>query len=185
WCSGLSAGGPCWRLARGVRIVFPVASDPVAAGLVESLARPGGNVTGFMSFEVGFSAKWLELLKEIAPGVKRAAVLRTLATAAGPGQFGAIHAVAPSLRGELRPIDADDAGEIDRAVVAFASEPNGGLIAVTGAGVLKHRELIIALAAQHRLPAIYPYRNHVMSGGLISYGLDNLDQYRRAAGYVD
>src|SRR5262249_43350078 len=103
----------------------------------------------------------------------------------GPGQFGAIHAVAPSLGVELRPIDADDAGEIDRAVVAFASEPNGGLIAVTGAGVLKHRELIIALAAQHRLPAIYPYRNHVMSGGLISYGLDNLDQYRRAAGYVD
>src|SRR5262249_16037341 len=103
WCSGLSAGGPCWRLARGVRIVFPVASDPVAAGLVESLARPGGNVTGFMSFEIGFSAKWLELLKEIAPGVKRAAGLRTLATAAGPGQFGGIQAVAPPARGALGP----------------------------------------------------------------------------------
>src|SRR5262249_9750660 len=149
--TGNSTVRPLLRLTRTVPIVFPLAADPVASGLVESLARPGGNVTGFMSFEVGFSAKWLELLKEIAPGVKRAAVLRTLATAAGPGQFGAIHAVAPSLGVELRPIDADDAGEIDRAVVAFASEPNGGLIAVTGAGVLKHRELIIALAAQHRL----------------------------------
>src|SRR5262245_3284082 len=127
--TGNSTVRPLLRLTRTVPIVFPLAADPVASGLVESLARPGGNVTGFMSFEVGFSAKWLELLKEIAPGVKRAAVLRTLATAAGPGQFGAIHAVAPSLGVELRPIDADDAGEIDRAVVAFASEPNGGLIA--------------------------------------------------------
>src|SRR5215831_9934402 len=181
---GTSTVGPLLRLTRTVPIVFPVAADPVAAGLVESLARPGGNVTGFMSFEIGFSAKWLELLKEIAPGVKRAVVLRTLATAAGPGQFGVIQALAPSLGGELRPIDTQDAGEIERAVVAFASGPNGGLIAATGGGVLKHRELIVALAARHRLPAIYAYRIHVMSGGLISYGLDNLDQYRRAAGYV-
>ena len=183
--TGTSTLGPLLRLTRTVPIVFPLAADPVAAGLVESLARPGGNATGFMSFEIGVSAKWLELLKEIAPGVKRAAVLRTLATAAGPGQFGVIQAVASSLGVELRPIDTGDAGEIERAVVAFASEPNSGLIATTGGGVLQHRELIVALAARHRLPAIYAYRSHVMSGGLMSYGLDNLDQYRRAAGYVD
>ncbi len=183
--AGNSTVGPLLRLTRTVPIVFPAATDPVASGLVGSLARPGGNVTGFMSFEIGVSAKWLELLKEIAPGVKRVAVLRTLATAAGPGQFGVIQAVAPSLGVELRPIDQRDAGEIERAIVAFASEPNGGLIAATGGGVLRDRELIVALAARHRLPAIYAYRGHVTSGGLISYGLDNLDQYRRAAGYVD
>jgi putative ABC transport system substrate-binding protein len=183
--TGNSTVGPLLRLTRTVPIVFPLATDPVASGLVESLARPGGNATGFMSFEVGVSAKWLELLKEIAPGVKRAAVLRTLSTAVGPGQFGAIQAVAPSLGVELRPIDTHDAEQIERAVVAFASEPNSGLIAATGGGVLNHRELIVALAARHRLPAIYAYREHVMSGGLMSYGLDNLDQYRRAAGYVD
>jgi putative ABC transport system substrate-binding protein len=183
--TGTSTVGPLLRLTRTVPIVFPLAADPVAAGLVESLARPGGNATGFMSFEVGVSAKWLELLKEIAPGVKRVAVLRTLATAAGPGEFGVIQALAPSLGVELRPIDTRDAGEIERAVVAFASEPNSGLIAATGGGVLRHRELIVALAARHRLPAIYAYRSHVMSGGLMSYGLDNLDQFRRAAGYVD
>jgi putative ABC transport system substrate-binding protein len=183
--TGNSTVGPLLRLTRTVPIVFPLATDPVASGLVESLARPGGNATGFMSFEVGVSAKWLELLKEIAPGVKRAAVLRTLSTAVGPGQFGAIQAVAPSLGVELRPIDTHDAEQIERAVVAFASEPNSGLIAATGGGVLNHRELIVALAARHRLPAIYAYRSHVMIGGLMSYALDNLDQYRRAAGYVD
>jgi ABC-type uncharacterized transport system substrate-binding protein len=183
---GTSTVGPLLRLSRTVPIVFPLAADPVAAGLVESLARPGGNATGFMSFEAAFSAKWLELLKEIAPGVRRAAVLRTLATAAGPGQFGAIQAVAPSLGvDELRPIDTSDAGEIERAVVAFARKPNSGLIAATGGGVLRHRELIVALAARHHLPAIYAYRSHVVSGGLMSYNLDNLDQFRRAAGYVD
>jgi len=183
--TGISTVGPLLRLTRTVPIVFPAASDPVAAGLVESLARPGGNVTGFMTFETGMSAKWLELLKEIAPGVKRAAVLRSLAIASGPGQFGAMQAVAPLLGIELRPIDTRDAEQIERAIVTFASEPNGGLIAATGGGVLKHRELTVALAARHRLPAVYAYRIHVMSGGLISYGLDNLDQYRRAAGYVD
>ncbi|HKF12413.1 MAG TPA: ABC transporter substrate-binding protein [Xanthobacteraceae bacterium] len=183
--AGNSTVRPLLRLTRTVPIVFPVAADPVASGLVKSLARPGGNATGFMSFEIGISAKWLELLKEIAPGVKRAAVLRTLTTADGPGRFGAIQAVAPSLGVELRPIDSDDAGEIERGIVAFASEPNGGLIATPGGSVLKHRELTVALAARHRLPAVYAYRIHVMSGGLISYGLDNLDQYRRAAGYVD
>jgi putative tryptophan/tyrosine transport system substrate-binding protein len=183
--TGTSTVGPLLRLTRTVPIVFPIAADPVAAGLVESLARPGGNATGFMSFEIGISAKWLELLKEIAPGVKRAAVLRTIATAAGPGQFGVIQAVAPSLGVDLRPIDTQDAREIERALVVFASQPNGGLIAATGGGVLNHRELIVALAARHRLPAVYAYRSHVMIGGLMSYGLDNLDQYRRAAGYVD
>jgi putative tryptophan/tyrosine transport system substrate-binding protein len=183
--TGNSTVGPLLRLSRTVPIVFPLATDPVASGLVESLARPVGNATGFMSFEVGVSAKWLELLKEIAPSIKRAAVLRTLSTAVGPGQFGAIQAVAPSLGVELRPIDTGDAGEIERAVMAFASGPNSGLIAATGGGVLRHRELIVALAARHRLPAIYAYRSHVMSGGLMSYGLDNLDQFRRAAGYVD
>ena len=183
--AGTSTVGPLLRLTRTVPIVFPVAADPVAAGLVESLARPGGNATGFMTFEIGISAKWLELLKEIAPGVKRAVVLRTLATAAGPGQLGVIQAVAPSLGVELRPIDTRDAGEIERAVVAFASEPNGGVIAATGGGVRRHRELIVALAARHHLPAIYAYRSHVISGGLMSYGLDLLDQYRLAAGYVD
>jgi putative tryptophan/tyrosine transport system substrate-binding protein len=183
--TGNSTVRPLLRLTRTVPVVFPLAADPVAAGLVESLARLGGNATGFMSFEVAISAKWLELLKEIAPGVKRAAVLRTLATAAGPGQFGVIQAVAPSLGVELRPIDTADAGEIERAIVAFASEPNGGLIAATGGGVLKHRELIVALAAWHRLRAIYAYRSHVTSGGLMSYGLDNLEQFRSAAGYVD
>jgi putative ABC transport system substrate-binding protein len=182
---GNSTVGPLLRLTHTVPIVFPLASDPVATGLVESLARPGGNATGFMSFETAISAKWLELLKEIAPSVKRVAVLRTLATATGPGQFGAIQAVAPSLGVELRPLDTADAGEIERAVVTFASEPSAGLIAATGAGVLKYRELIVALAARHHLPAIYAYRSHVMSGGLISYGLDNLDQFRSAAGYVD
>jgi len=183
--TGNSTVGPLLKLTRTVPIVFPLATDPVAAGLVESLARPGGNATGFMSFEIGVSAKWLELLKEIAPRVKRVAVLRTLATAVGPGYFGAIQAVAPTLGVELRPIDMRDAGEIERAIVAFASEPNSGLIATTGGGVIQHLKLIVAVAARRRLPAIYAYRSHVMSGGLMSYGLDNLDQYRRAAGYVD
>jgi putative ABC transport system substrate-binding protein len=183
--TGNSTVGPVLRLTRTVPIVFPGAADPVATGLVESLARPGGNATGFMTFETGVSTKWFELLKEIAPGVKRAVVLRTLATATGPAQFGAIQAVAPSLGVELRPIDTGDAGEIERAVAHFASEPNGGLIAATGGGVLRHRELIVALAARHRLPAIYAYRGHVMSGGLMSYGPDYLDLYRSAAGYVD
>ena len=182
--NGNSTVLPLLRLTRTIPIVFPNAGDPVATGVVVSLARLGGNATGFMNFEIGVSSKWLELLKEIAPGVKRAAVLRTTA-AAGPGYFGVIQAVAPTLGVELRPIDARDAGEIERAVVAFASQPNSGLIATPSGGVLQYRKLIVALAAQHRLPAIYAYRSHVMSGGLMSYDIDNLDQFRRAAGYVD
>ena len=160
-------------------------ADPVGAGFVESLARPGGNATGFTVFEYGISAKWLELLKEVAPQVTRAAVLRDATIAAGAGQLGAIQSVAPSLGIELRPVAVRDAGEIERAVTAFAREAKGGLIVVAGAAVAVHRALIINLAAQYLLPAVYPYRYYVASGGLMSYGPDNIDQYRRAAGYVD
>ena len=172
------------QATRTVPIVFVGVIDPVGAGVVDSLARPGGNVTGFILFEYGMSAKWLELLKEIAPGVKRVAVLRE-PTVAGIGQFAAIQAVAPSLRVELRPIDVRDVDEIERALAAFARAPNGGLIVTLSTSAIAHRELIVTLAARHRLPAIYPDRLDVAGGGLISYGPDVLDQYRRAAGYVD
>ena len=170
---------------RTVPIVFVSIIDPVGAGFVESLARPGGNVTGFSLFEYGLSGKWLELLKEIAPSVTRAAVLREAAIASGVGQYAIIQAVAPSLGIELRPIDLRDPGEIERGVLAFAREPNCGLIIVGSPSGVVHRDLIIALAARHRLPAVYPYPAFAHSGGLISYGPDAVDQYRRAAGYVD
>src|SRR5262249_42876382 len=173
------------KATGSVPIVFAGVTDPVGGGLVVSLARPGGNTTGFITSEFGFAGKWLELLKEIAPRGTRAAVMRDPAISAGIGLFGAIQSVAPSLGVELRPIDTRDAGEIERAVVAFAREPNGGLIAPTGARVSLHRELIVALAARHRLPAVYGYRSHVMSGGLISYSSDEVDRFRRAAGYID
>ena len=166
-------------------IVFVNVADPVGAGFVDSLARPGGNATGFMQFEYGLSGKWLELLKEIAPGVTRAAVLRDPALTAGIGQFAAIQSVAPSLGVEVSPVNVRDAGEIERAVAAFARAPNGGLIVTASALALRHRELIIALAARHKLPAVYYRRYFVTDGGLISYGPDLVDQYRRAAGYVD
>jgi putative ABC transport system substrate-binding protein len=170
---------------RTIPIVFVSVIDPVGAGFIESLPRPGGNVTGFTLFEYGISAKWLELLKEIAPSMTRAAVLRDSAIAAGSGQLGAIQSVAPSFGVELRPIDVRDAGEIERGIAAFAHSSDGGLI-VTGSGLaLVHRDLIITLAARHRLPAVYTSRFFVTSGGLISYGADLVDQYRRAAGYVD
>jgi putative ABC transport system substrate-binding protein len=170
---------------RTVPIVFVSIIDPVGAGFVESLARPGGNVTGFSWFEYGLSGKWLELLKEIAPSVTRAAVLREAAIASGVGQYAIIQAVAPSLGIELRPIDLRDPGETERAVTAFAREPNSGLIIVGAPSAVVHRELIITLAARHRLPAIYPFSFFVTAGGLISYGPDTSDPYRRAAGYVD
>jgi len=170
---------------RTVPIVFVSIIDPVGAGFVESLARPGGNVTGFSLFEYGLSGKWLELLKEIAPSVTRAAVLREAALASGVGQYAIIQAVASSLGIELRPIDLRDPGEIERGVLAFAREPNSGLIIVGAPSGVVHRDLIIALAARHRLPAVYPYPAFAHSGGLISYGPDAVDQYRRAAGYVD
>src|SRR5262245_23439554 len=172
------------RATRTVPIVFTSVTDPVGGGLVASLARPGGNTTGFTLSEYGLSGKWLELLKEIAPRVMRAVVLRD-PVAVGIGQFAAIQAVAPSLQVELSPVDARDAAEIERAVAAFATRPNGGLIVTATAFATIHRELIIKLAAQHQLPAVHFNRLFVASGGLISYGPDTRDQYRLAAGYVD
>ena len=182
---GATTVGPLLQATRTVPIVFPVVVDPVGAGFVDSLARPGGNATGFMNFEYSLSGKWLELLKEIAPGVTRVAVLRNAATPSGPGQFAAIQAVAPSLRVEVNPVNVRDAGEIERAVAAFARAPNGGLIVTASPAAQLHRDLIITLAARHKLPAVYSNRYFVAAGGLISYGPDQIDQYRRAAGYVD
>jgi putative ABC transport system substrate-binding protein len=172
-------------VTRIVPIVFAGVADPVGAGYVESLARPGGNVTGFAGYEFAMGGKWLELLKEIVPRVARVAVLRDPAIAGGPAQFAAIQTVAPSLGVELRPVDLRDAGEIERAITAFAGSANGSLIVTGSAAAIIHRELIIALAARHRLPAIYYSRDYVTRGGLISYGPDFLDLCRRAAGYVD
>jgi len=165
--------------------VFTVATDPVGNGYVDNLARPGGNATGFMMFEYGVGAKWLELLREMAPGVTRAAVLRDPANPSQSAQFGAIQAVGPSLRVEVIPVNMHDAGQIERAVEGFARAPNGGLIVTAGAPAIRHRELIIGLAARHKLPAVYWERFFVAAGGLASYGADLLEQYRQAAGYVD
>src|SRR6266702_1834389 len=173
------------QTSRTVPIVFVNIIDPVGAGYVASLARPGGNATGFTPFEYGLSGKWLELLKQIAPGVTRAAVLRDPAVGAGVGQFAIIQAVAPSFGVELHPIDVRDPGEIEHAVVAFARLPNSGLIIVGAPSVVVHRHLIITLAARHRLPAVYPFAYFIRNGGLISYGPDTVDPYRRAASYVD
>jgi putative tryptophan/tyrosine transport system substrate-binding protein len=176
---------PLLQLTRTVPIVFVVVPDPVGAGFVDSLARPGGNATGFVQFEYGLSGKWLELLKELAPRVTRAAVLRDAAIPAGTGQFGAIQSVAPSVGVEVSPVNIRDAGEIERAVADFARSANGGMI-VTGSALAQlHRNLIITLAARHKLPAVYFERFFVTGGGLISYGPDLVDQYRRAAVYVD
>jgi putative ABC transport system substrate-binding protein len=183
--SGTTSIAPLLQATRTVPIVFAIVVDPVGAGFVASLARPGGNATGFTMFEYGMSGKWLELLKQIAPGVTRAAVLRDPAIASGIGQFGAVQAVAPSLGVELSPIDVRDAPEIERAVGAFAGIPNGGLVVTGSPSSTIHRDLIIALAARHKLPAVYWERFYVAAGGLISYGPDRLDQYRQAAGYVD
>jgi putative ABC transport system substrate-binding protein len=166
-----------------VPIVFVHVTDPVGAGFVDGLARPGGNVTGFMAFEYSLSGKWLELLKEVVPGVKRAAVLRNAANPGGIGEFSAIRTVAPSLGVEVTAINVRDAAEIEQAVAAFARSPDGGLVVSTTAAV--HHDLIIMLAARHRLPAVYGNRFSVTDGGLISYAPDYVDQYRRAAGYVD
>jgi putative ABC transport system substrate-binding protein len=185
----LASGGsnvpPLLQLTRTVPIVFTQVTDPVGAGFVESLARPGGNATGFTNFEYGISGKWLELLKQTAPGVTRAAVLRDPAIVGGVGQLGAIQGAAPSLGVEVSPVGVRDAGEIERAVGAFARGSNGGLIVLTTALTLVHRELITTLAARHRLPAVYTDRIFVTGGGLISYGPDRIEQFRLAAGYVD
>jgi putative ABC transport system substrate-binding protein len=177
--------GPLLTATSAVPIVFVSVTDPVGAGFVDHLARPGGNATGFILFEYTLSGKWLELLKQIAPGVTRAAVLRDPAMGAGPGQFGVIQAVAPSLGVEVSPINVRDASEIERTVAAFARSSNGGLIVTGSALTAVHRDLIVTLANRHKLPAVYFERPFVTDGGLVSYGPDVVDQYRRAAGYVD
>jgi len=176
---------PLHQLNRSVAVVFVNVPDPVGAGFVASLARPGGNATGFTVYEYGISGKWLELLKQVAPGVARVAVLRDPANPSGMGQWGVIQAVSPSFGVELRPVDNRNADEIERGITTFAQEPNGGMIVVANAFSVVHRDLIIRLAARHRLPAVYPYRFFCIGGGLIAYGVDDIDQYRRAAGYVD
>jgi ABC-type uncharacterized transport system substrate-binding protein len=182
---GSATTGPLLQATRTIPIVFATIPDPVGAGFVESLARPGGNATGFIAFEYGLSAKWLEFLKQIAPGVTRAAILRDSAVASGIGQFGAIQSVAPSVGVEVSPVNVRDAAEIERAVAAFARASNSGLIVTGSALTAVHRALIVTLAARYRLPAVYPGRYWVAGGGLISYGPDRVDQYRLAAGYVD
>jgi ABC-type uncharacterized transport system substrate-binding protein len=173
------------QATRTIPIVFSNIADPVGAGFVETLARPGGNATGFTVYEYGISVKWLELLKEIAPRVIRAAVIRDAANPSGIGQFAAIQSVAPSFGVELSPVVARDGGDIDRAVTAFARSPNGGLIVLGTSWGAVHSDLIVMLAARHRLPAVYPFRYFGIGGGLISYGPVSTDQYRQAAGYVD
>jgi putative tryptophan/tyrosine transport system substrate-binding protein len=183
--SGASTVGLMLQATRTVPVVFAGVADPVGAGFVDSLARPGGNATGFTSYEYSLSGKWLELLKEMTPGVKRVAVFRDPAISAGTGQFAAIQMAAPSFGVELSPINVHDAAEIERAVTAFARSGNGGMIVTTSASVLAHRDLIITLADRHKLPAVYYAGFWVAGGGLASYGPDYVDQYRRAAGYVD
>ena len=183
--SGTTTVAALLQATRTVPIVFAIVVDPVGAGFVASLARPGGNATGFLMFEYGLSGKWLELLKQIAPGVTRVAVLRDPAIASGIGQFGALQSAAPSLGIELTPIDVRDAGEIERAITAFGRSSNGGLIVTGSPTATLHRNLIVALAARHKLPAVYWARGVGAGGGLISYGPDLVDQFRQAAGYVD
>ena len=182
---GSSAVAPLLQATRTVPVVFAVVTDPVAAGLIDSLARPGGSATGFMDFEYGLSGKWLELLKQIAPSMTRVMVLRDATQGSGTSEFAAIQAVAPSLRVEVNPVNMRDAGEIERAVATFAHSPNGGLIVTTGGAAWLHRDLIITLTAKYKVPAVYYERFFVAAGGLISYGPDYIDQYRQAAGYVD
>jgi putative ABC transport system substrate-binding protein len=181
---GATTVRPLLQVTRTIPIVFPIVGDPVGAGFVDSLARPGGNATGFMTEEYSFAGKWLELLKQIAPGVTRAAILRDAAQGSGTSQFAAIQAMAPSLGVDVTPVNLRDASEIERAIGAFARASNGGVVVTTGPAAV-HRHLIVALAARHKLPAVYYARLFPAAGGLISYGADYIDQYQRAAGYVD
>jgi putative ABC transport system substrate-binding protein len=183
--SGTGAMAPLLQATRTVPIVFAQVTDPVGAGFVDSLAQPGGNATGFVLFEYAISGKWLELLKEIAPRVRRAGVIRDPAQTAGTGQFAVIQSVAPSVGMEVSTINVRDAAEIERAIAAFARTADGGLIVTASALSVVHRDLIVNLAAQHKLPAVYYRRLYATDGGLISYGPDVAEQNRRAAGYVD
>ena len=182
---GAMSVGPLLEATRTVPIVFPIVADPVGAGFVDSLARPGGNATGFMNIEYSMGGKWLELLKEIAPGVTRAAVLRDTANPTGIAQFGVIQTMAPSLRVEVTPVNIRDAPEIERAIAVFARSSNGGLVVTPSGSASLHRDLIVTLAARHKLPAVYFERAFVAAGGLVSYGADFVDLYRQAASYVD
>jgi putative ABC transport system substrate-binding protein len=182
---GASVVWPVLHATRTVPVVFVQVTDPVGAGYVASLARPGGNATGFTLFEFGISAKWIEFLKQFVPSMTRAAVLYDPMVPAGLGMLGAIQSTASSLRVELTPISLRDAHEMERAVTEFARGSNGGLIVLPGPPTSRYREQIIAQAAQHRLPAMYPYRYFVAASGLISYGPDEIEQYRQAAGYID
>jgi putative ABC transport system substrate-binding protein len=183
--TGSFSTGHLLRVTHTVPVVFAIVPDPVGSGFVNSLSQPGGNATGFMMFEYGLSGKWLELLKEIAPGLTRAIVLWDPAIPAGIGQFAIIQSVAPSAGVDLKPVNLSDAGEVERAITTFAGVPNGGLIVTASALSTVRRDLIIALAARHKLPAIYFERHFVAAGGLMSYGANFVDQYRRAASYVD
>ena len=184
--SGAAGMGPMLQLTRTIPTVFAIVPDPVSAGFVESLARPGGNATGFLMFEFDIAGKWLELLKQVAPQVTRAAVLRDPAITAGIGQFSVIQSVASSLGIAVSPINLrDDAGDIERAITAFARSPNGGLLMTASALSGLHRSLIATLAIRHKLPLVAHSRHYVAAGALISYGPDFADQFRRAAGYVD
>jgi putative ABC transport system substrate-binding protein len=182
---GASTVRPLLLATRSVPIVFPIVADPVAAGFVHSLARPGGNVTGFMTAEYGVAGKWLELLKEVAPTVRRAAVFRDPAIITGASQFAALQAVSPFVKMEVSPVNVREASEIEHDIEDFVRSSGGGLIITSGPGPQHHRELIVTLSARYKLPAVYPERFYVAAGGLISYGVDYIDQYRRAAGYVD
>jgi putative ABC transport system substrate-binding protein len=173
------------KATRTVPIVFVRVTDPVGAGIVDSLSHPGGNATGFMNFEYALSGKWLELLKQVEPRLTRALVIRDAANPAGVAQFGALQAAAPSLGLELRPVDSGDPAQLERAIAALSKVSNGGLVVTPGATVSGNRKLIIALAGEYRVPAVYPYRYMVTDGGLISYGPDQIDQYRQAAVYID
>jgi putative ABC transport system substrate-binding protein len=183
--SGASSAGPLLQATRTIPIVFTIVPDPVGAGLVESLGRPGGNATGFTSFDYGISGKWLELLKEIAPRVRRVAAVRDSTTSAGIGQWSAIQTAAPAFGLEVSPINLRSAAELERAVATFARAGNAGLVVTSSGLAISHRDLLIALAAKHGLPAVYYSRGFVSSGGLISYGSDRIEQFRGAAGYVD
>ena len=183
--AGSSSTGPVLQATRSIPIVFVHTPDPVGAGFVSSMSRPGGNATGFINFEYGMGAKWLELLKQISPSVSRAAIIRDPTITAGIGQWGAVQAVAPSLGIDIIPVNIHESGEVERTLAGLAASTRGGVIVTGSALAVLNRELIVTLAARHKLPAVYYERLFVMAGGLVSYGADLVEQYRQAAGYVD